>query len=331
MEKENQNVFAGKDAIKKFLNPDLHPSLPLVELPEALNPFLKDDVHIFAKLMYFLPLLNIKSLPALNMLLEAEKSGKLKDVHTIVENSSGNTAFSLGIVAPIFGIKNVNAIVPFDIAPGKLELLRLAGVKPMLNKDVEGEPTGIKKAKEMGKQLGFFNPGQYENEANPESMEKWLAPQIWKQTKGKISVFCAGLGTTGTILGTSRYLKKKSAGLTVVGVNCEPEAAIPGVRTLKRLGEISFGWKNIISHRVEAGTKESYKKSLSLCRLGLMAGPSSGFALAGLLKFLEQQKADSALDRLRNKGGKVVAVFICPDTPFPYLDKYSTHLDPSDF
>ena len=112
MKKENQNIFKGNNSIKDFLNPDLHPFLPLVELPESLNPFLKDRVHIFAKLMYFLPLLNIKSLPALNMLLEAEKSGKLKDVHTIIENSSGNTAFSLGIIALALGIKNVNAIVP---------------------------------------------------------------------------------------------------------------------------------------------------------------------------------------------------------------------------
>ena len=127
------------------------------------------------------------------------------------------------------------------------------------------------------------------------------------------------------------YLKRETSEITVVGVSCEPEAAIPGVRTLKKLGEISFNWKDVINHRVEIGTKESYKKSLLLCRLGLMAGPSSGFALAGLLKFLEEQKNRAGLEKLRNKDGDVVAVFICPDTPFPYLDKYSTHLDASDF
>jgi cysteine synthase len=79
---------------------------------------------------------------------------------------------------------------------------------------------------------------------------------------------------------------------------------------------------------VEASTKESYKKSLDLLRAGLIAGPSSGFALAGLLRFFGQQ---SCIDPFRNADGEVVAAFICCDTPFPYLDKYSTILDPIDF
>ncbi len=82
---------------------------------------------------------------------------------------------------------------------------------------------------------------------------------------------------------------------------------------------------NEIPTRVEAATKESYKKSLDLCRVGLLAGPSSGFALAGLLRYFDQQKD---LDRFRNQEGEVVSVFVCCDTPFPYLDKYSTILDP---
>jgi cysteine synthase len=321
---ENNNVFKGENSIKDFLNPDLHPALPLVELPESINPFLKDGVHIYAKLMYFLPLLNIKSLPALNMLLEAEKDGKLKEVNTIIENSSGNTAFSLAIMAKIFGINDVRAIVPFDIAPGKLELLRLSGVKPVLKKDNPNEPSGISDARELGKQKGFFNPGQYENEANPRAMEKWIAPQIWEQTEGKISLFCAGLGTTGTILGTGKYLKEKSPDITVVGVNCSPDNSVPGVRSLAKLKEIAFNWQSIINYRIEIDTKESFKKSHELCQIGLLAGPSSGFALSGLLKFLEEQKDN--FDKLRNKEGKVIAVFICPDTPLPYLDKYSSNL-----
>ena len=82
---------------------------------------------------------------------------------------------------------------------------------------------------------------------------------------------------------------------------------------------------------MEVETRESFKKSLELCRAGLMAGPSSGFALVGLLKFLRGREAASTLDGLRNADGEVIATFICADTPLPYLDKYSTHLDPSDF
>src|SRR3954449_9008960 len=117
-------VFEGSSSVRDFLDPDKNPPLPLVELPEDLNRFRGERVRVFAKIMYLLPLLNIKSLPAMNMLLEAESNGKLEGVHTLVENSSGNTAFSLAVVARYFGISKVTAIVPWDIAPGKLDLLR---------------------------------------------------------------------------------------------------------------------------------------------------------------------------------------------------------------
>jgi len=317
------NFFTGPDALKNFLNPDCNPPLPLVELPDKLNPFAGQRVRLFAKLMYLLPLLNLKSLPALNMILEA--SAKLKGVHTIVENSSGNTAFSLAIIAPFFGIRSVTAMVPLDIAPGKLELLRLSGA------DVRfaGKKTsGIVTARRLGKRHGFLNLDQYGNKANVAAHAKWTAKQIWEQTRGELTVFCTGLGTTGTALGAVQYFKEQSSTVVIVGVYCLPDNAVPGVRSMEGLGEISFDWQSEISHRVGIGTKESFKRSLDLCRLGLMAGPSSGFAFAGLLKFLKEQRD---LDSLRNGNGEIICTFVCPDTPFPYLDKYSTILDPSDF
>ncbi len=181
----------------------------------------------------------------------------------------------------------------------------------------------------MGSGSGAYNPGQYDNENNPAAYEKWMAPHLWQQTQGKMTVFLAGLGTTGTLVGASRYFRQQKSQVTIVGAVCEPGHAVPGVRSESRLQEIGFDWRSAADCIVEVPTKISFKKSLELCRTGLMAGPSSGFALAGLLKFFEM-KSDE-LDRMRNADGFVVAGFICPDTPLPYLDKYSTHLDPSDF
>jgi len=326
-----RGVFEGPNAIRDFLNPENNPATPLVELPDRLNPFRAQNVRIFGKLMYLLPLLSIKSLPAIKMLADAEAAGDLKGVHTIVESSSGNTAFALGVVAPQFGIRRVVAVVPWDIAPGKLELLRLCGVEPRLVKEGPDEPSGIAQAREGGRQPGWFNPGQYHNDSNPRASEKWVAPEIWRQTDGKLTVFATGLGTTGTLTGASRVFPRKSPKVTLVGVICAPGHAVPGVRSEKRLWEIAFPWRETADAIVEVETKESFKKSLELCRCGLMAGPSSGFALAGLLKFLQARVADSSLDTLRNENGEVLATFICADTPLPYLDKYSTHLDPTDF
>jgi cysteine synthase len=324
-------VFAGPDSLRDFLNPGNHPPLPLVELPDRLNPLRDRGVRIFGKLMYLLPLLSIKSLPALNMLLEAADRGDLDDVTTLVENSSGNTAFSIGVLAGLFGVSQVVAMVPWDIAPGKLDLLRLCGAEPRLVRAPAGPESGISQARAAGRREGWFNPGQYDNAANPAAAEKWLAPEIWSQTQQKLSVFATGLGTTGTLVGASRYFRRLGAPVKVVGVLCDPQSAVPGVRTEAALGEIGFPWRDAADAIVEAGTREAFKKSLDLCRVGLMGGPSSGFALAGLLRFLHSEAAAGRLDALRNGDGEVLTAFICADTPLPYLEKYSTHLDPADF
>jgi cysteine synthase len=317
------NVFAGADALQRFLDPDQNPPLPLVELPAALNPLAEQKVRIFAKVLYLLPLLNLKSLPVLEMLRDA--SDKLGSAHTLVENSSGNTGFSLAIMARLFGVPSVRAIVPIDIAPGKLELLRLAGADVRFAGSERG---GVALARRTGSRPGFFNLDQYSNPANVKAHAQWTANQVWQQTDGKLTVYASGLGTTGTALGAVHYFREHGQKVTVVGVYVLPNSAVPGVRSVERLQEISFAWETEVPHRVGAATKESYKKSLDLCRVGLLAGPSSGFALAGLLRFLGEHHD---LERFRNADGEVIAAFICSDTPFPYLDKYSTILDPADF
>lgn len=323
--------FEGPHAVRQFLSPENSNPIPMVELPDRLNPYRALGVRVFAKLMYLLPLLSIKSLPAFQMLKDAEESGKLHGVATLVENSSGNTAFSLAVLARLFDITRVIAFVPWDIAPGKLDLLRICGVEPRLKRDGAGELSGIAEARRMGAQPGVFNPAQYDNESNPAAYENWMAPEIWKQTGGRLTVFATGLGTTGTLVGSSRYFRSQNAKVRIVGVICAQGHAVPGVRSEARLSEIGFDWRCAADEVIEAETKESFKQSVGLCHSGLMAGPSSGFALAGLMRFLQSRVDDGGLDSLRNADGEVLATFICGDTPLPYLDKYSTHLDPSDF
>lgn len=325
------NVFSGPDSLKDFLNPDNHPPIPLVELPQACNPFTKDGVRIFAKMMHMVPLANVKSLPAYNMLLEAERNGGLEKVSSLIESSSGNTVFSLAVVARIFSIEKTCAIVSHEVTEGKLKLLRFFGTNITVTKDPicpdpQDKNSGIYKARELGTRKGWMNPGQYNNEANPDAHKKWTGPQIWKQTSGKISIFCAGLGTTGTLVGAGGFLKRKNKKLSVLGVVRSANNPVPGVRTKNLLREISFDWEDIATDLAEAGTVESFEKSLELCRMGLLAGPSSGFAFAGLLKFLEEAKKENRLEHLKNKDGEIVAVFVCPDSPFPYVDDYFEQL-----
>ncbi|MFA7285617.1 MAG: pyridoxal-phosphate dependent enzyme [Candidatus Paceibacterota bacterium] len=319
------NTFEGSNSVLDYLNPDNAPYTPLVEIPDILNPYRGKGVRIFAKLMNALPLANTKSLPAYNMLLQKKKEGEIPD--TVIENSSGNTVFSLAVIARLMGVKNIKAIVSHEVSRGKLNILRLFGVQIIVNKEpICPDPTdptsGIYKAKIDSVKNDWFNPGQYDNQANPEAHYKWTGPQIWEQSKGKVSIVSVGLGTTGSASGIGKFLKEQNKNIEVLGVSRIVNNPVPGVRTNTLLREISFDWKSVVGPREEVGTNESYSMSMNLCRHGILAGPSSGFAFAGLLKYLSKQSFD---------GKEKIAVFVCPDGPFPYIDEYFEAIEPSLF
>lgn len=330
------NVFFGENSINVFLNPKNHPFTPLVELPKELNPFYGEGVRIYAKLMNMTPLQNIKSLPSYNMLKKAKEKNELKGINNLIENSSGNTVFSLAVIARSMGIKNTSAFVSYEVPKGKLDMIKLFGVKPIINKepicpDPADKTSGIYKSKKLAKKIGWFNAGQYENESNPNSHYEITAPQIYEQLEGNLQLFCCGLGTTGTMVGSSKYFKDKDKKIKTVGVIRTPNNPIPGVRTRGLLNMIAFDWKNYTDEYVEIGTKESFSKSLDLIRNGLIVGPSSGFAFSGLLKYLNKMKKEKKITSLKNKNGTINCVFICCDNPFIYLDEYFKYLDSKDF
>lgn len=325
----SQGVFAGSNGIREFLAPDNHPPLPLVELPVSLNPFKKDAVRIFAKLLTSLPGGQVKSGTAYEMFKALEEQGRLKDIQTIIEASSGNTVSMETLFASHFGEHNEKktvAIVIPGTSIGKIQLLQLLGVHVMIATE------GIKKAKEEGKKKGVINPSQYDNPANPDFFYKIIGPQLWKQTNGTVTLLCAGLGSGGTMMGTAKYLKEKNSKIQTLGVIINDGDSVPGVRTLKRLEEVLLPWEDFVDYRQFVSAKDSYKKSIQLIRkAALLAGPSSGFALQGLLQELQKMKEEKTLDTIRNENGEVVAVFIVPDGPLAYISDYFTHLDPSFF
>ncbi len=333
---EPTNTFSGKDALVNYLNPEKHPDTPLVELPENLNAFRHKKVRIFAKLMSATPLMNVKSLPAYSMLATARADGSLQDKTSIIENSSGNTVLSLSIIGRVMAGLNTSAYVSNEITDGKLKMLRFFGVSPIVNKepicpDPADRSSGIYKAKRRAEEdRSWLNPGQYDNPANPQAHSLITGEQIWRQSERQLGLFCAGLGTTGTMVGTAETLKRRNPDIRTLGVIRAPNNSVPGPRTRNLLTQIAFGWKEVVDDTVEIGTVESYAASLELCRHGLLVGPSSGFALAGLLDYLKQN-LERLPDSIRNSDGELICVFICCDTPFPYFDEYFSVLGESYF
>lgn len=323
------NVFRGPEAIRQFVDPSCHAPVPLVELPLELHGIDIPGVHVYAKMMQMLPLGNVKSVPALSMLQRAEREGKLGSGTKLVESSSGNTVFSLALLGRAFGLEEVHAFASEEVSEGKLAMLRLAGIHVTLHCEPicpspDDPKSGIMKARARGAEKGWINVDQYANSANPEGHERITAPQILAQLEGKVDVFAAGLGTTGTLTGTVRALRKTCPDLWSVGVVRAANNPVPGVRTRSLLAPTGFSYDTAVDILEEVGTHEAFATSLALIRAGLLVGPSSGFALAGLRAALLGHRGEIE-ERVRARGS-VHAVFICCDLPYPYIDEYMRFL-----
>lgn len=321
-----QNVFSGADGLRHYLDPLNGQFTPLVELPPDMNPYAGYNIRIHAKLLNALPLGNVKSIPAFHMLNQSGYTGKKK----IIESSSGNTVASMGLLASYFGYDETYALVSHEVTKGKLDLLRLYGVHPIINREPicpseSDETSGIKKARKQGQRLAWFNPDQYGNPLNINAHYQVTGPQIWQQIEHKINYFCASMGTTGTIMGTSQFLKEQNPDIQTVGVVRSPNNPIPGPRTRNLLNEVSFGWRESCDDIVEVGTREAYELSLKMIRKGLLVGPSSGMALGGVLKYIAGQP--SLLENTDEKN----FVFICCDGASPYMDEYFKNLPEDHF
>ncbi|KAL1626907.1 hypothetical protein SLS54_002445 [Diplodia seriata] len=311
--KNELNVYSGEDSLQKYYDPDYQPPLPLVEIPACLNPYRKDGVRIYAKMMTMLPANNVKALPAMNLL---EKSVEKDKTKTVIEYSSGSTVISMSLVGRVFhGIDDTRAYLSNKTSDAKLKLMQFFGLN-------------IRKAK---LDESVVNPNQYENDANWQAHYKWTGPQILKQLP-QISVLCAGMGTSGTMTGMGTYFKDAKPSVVRVGVCTAAGDRVPGPRSYALMSPVTFPWRGAIDTMEEVGSTESYALSLALSREGLVCGPSSGFNLQGLYQFIEKRKAAGTLSSLADPStGDITCVFLCCDLPYQYINEYFAALAPSNF
>ena len=328
--KPNKKVFEGDDAIKNFLDPKSLGMVPLVELPQALNPFKKDKVRIFIKLMQFVPLYNIKSLPAWSMLSGLDNK-KLESTKHLVEYSSGNTAMSLTILSKHFGIPHMHAIITPDVPEHKKKFLKLIGTEIFISHgpgcpDVNANIGGVYEAKMMGKRKGWFNMNQYVNPEIPKASAEYIGKELWDQLDGRMTIFASTIGTSGTIYGAASYLKKKNKNIFVAGATIKKGSSVPGPRGEEHIYKLAFPWSEKVDTVIPIDTFSSYKYSLDLVRQGLFVGPSTGMLFAMVIKMLKGMKKKKTLNNYRNKDGEVVVAFISGDTMYPYIDDYFENL-----
>jgi cysteine synthase/rhodanese-related sulfurtransferase len=288
---------------------------PLVRLNRVI-PF--KHAKIYAKLEWYNPFGAVKDRVAANLIRDGEERGVLGSGKKLVEATSGNTGLGLAMVGNARGYPlrtTLSAAIPLE----KRTVLRFFGTDVQELDDalcpMPGAPEGaIATARETAAtQPDFVLLDQYQNLANPDAHVRTTGPEIWRQTEGRITHFVAGLGTCGTITGNGRFLKSKNPAVKIFGVYPEEGHDIPGVRSKRALGQTKLYFPHEYDGEIEITNREAYDLTLRLNREeSIIAGPSSGMALAGALKLVPDEPG-------------VVAVVIFPDNIFKYASSVLRH------
>ncbi|MFQ5554340.1 MAG: pyridoxal-phosphate dependent enzyme [Acidimicrobiia bacterium] len=293
--------------------PDEHNPTPLVALHRVL-PY--EHTKVYAKLEWYNPFGAVKDRIAANMIRAAADRGTLDEVTSLVEATSGNTGMGLVMVANASGY-SVTTPLSKQIPLEKRIALRLFGSDVIELDDslcpAPGQPEGaIQQAAQLGAEPARHNLNQYANEDNPAAHYRTTGPEIWRQTRGAVTHFVAGLGTCGTITGTGRYLKEQGP-VQVLGVHPEEGHDIPGVRSIRQLAMTELFAPDEYDGLIEVSNQDAYAMTLRLNREeSIVAGPSSGLALSGALRLVPD-----------DPGTVVVVMF--PDNVFKYTASFRRH------
>ena len=253
---------------------------------------------------------------ALSMIEDAEKRGLLKTGATIIEPTSGNTGIGLALVARLRGYKCV-LIMPDTMSVERRNLLKAFGAELVLTPGSQGMKGAIAKAEELHKEIpGSFIPGQFDNPANPAAHERTTAMEIWRDTDGAVDILVAGVGTGGTLCGTSRRLKSLKPEVRAVAVEPAESPVLSGGKAgAHKIQGIGAGFvpgnynPSVVDEVMTITGDEAFEAARNLARdESILAGISSGAALAAALKLAKDPE---------NEGKTIVCVL--PDTGQRYL------------
>ncbi len=255
---------------------------------------------ILVKLEGFNPAGSIKDRTGLNMILDAQASGKLKPGGTIIEPTSGNTGIALAAVAISLGYK-VILTMPETMSVERRNMLKAYGARLVLTPGSEGMRGAINKANELVKEIpNSFVPGQFENPANPQVHYEHTGPEIYEQTGGEVDIFVAGVGTGGTISGAGKYLKEMKPEIRVVAVEPQDSPVLSKKRAgAHKIQGIGAGFVpntldvHIYDQVIPVSNDDAFEYSRQFAKAeGIFVGISAGAALKGAIDLacLEENK-----------------------------------------
>jgi cysteine synthase B len=279
---------------------------PLVEFT---NLNCGSKVRIFGKLEGANPSGSVKDRPAYYMIKKAEESGELVHGKIILEATSGNTGIALAMIGAAKGYK-VKLIMPDCVSVERRRILEAFGSEVVLTPGGDGTDGAIRKAHELLKMepKEYFMPNQFENEHNVLAHYETTGPEIFAQTNGKIDVFVAGMGTTGTLMGVGRYLKEQKPGIRIVGVEPAKGHAIQGLKNMEESIVPKIYHPEVVDEKITIEDEEAFETTRLLATgEGIFVGMSSGAAVAGALQIAKKIKFGTIVVILPDRGDRYLS------------------------
>ena len=255
---------------------------------------------------------SVKDRPALNMIMPAEQRGDIKPGDTLIEATSGNTGIALAMAAAIRGYRMV-LIMPEHMSAERRAVMKAFGAEIVLTPEKGSMEEAIETARAMERRGEGLILDQFANPDNPDAHYHGTGPEIWRDTNGELTHFVASMGTTGTIMGTGRYLKEKNSAVEIVGVQPGEGAAIPGIRKWPE----AYLPKIFDSSRVDRIIEVNQTEAESMTRVlgrkeGIFAGISSGGSVSAALKLSAEVTNATIVAIVCDRGDRYISTGVFP-------------------
>ena len=258
---------------------------PLV-LSSVLNT--NPGVQLLFKLEGQNPGGSVKDRAALNMISNALERGEINKETPLIEATSGNTGIALAMIASVYGL-NIELVMPENSTIERVQTMRAYGAKVTLTPEAIGIEGARDYAENKVLHEGYYSFNQFSNPDNWKAHYKSTGPEIWRDTQGKVTHFVSSMGTTGTIMGTSTYLKEQHSGIQIVGVQPEEGTRIPGIRKWPQEYLPKIFNPSKVDCIVEVNQQEAERHTKLLAQKeGVFAGMSSGGAVSAALKLCNE-------------------------------------------
>jgi cysteine synthase B len=283
---------------------DLIGNTPLV-LSKTLNT--NTNVKLYFKMEGHNPGGSVKDRAAFNMIASGLHSGVITKETRLIEATSGNTGIALAMIAGLYGL-NIELVMPENATKERVQTMRAYGALVTLTSSDKGIEGARDYAEAKVAMEGYYMLDQFSNEDNWKAHYKTTGPEIWNDTGGKITHFVSSMGTTGTIMGTSTYLKEQNKKVQIVGVQPTDDSSIPGIRKWPEAYLPKIFDARKVDQVLEVSEAEAKSMAMRLAKEeGIFAGMSSGGATAAALKLANSLEYGTIVSIICDRGDRYLS------------------------